>query len=359
MLLYICISTHGFGHAARQAAVLNEISRLKPDWRIVISTAVDEEFIRLSMKDFDFEYRKIRWDVGVVQSNALTVDIPSTISHLDLLNKELPDKIKLESKWVRSQKEEVVFISDIPPSAVELASSIKCPIILMGNFGWDDIYTKLGEGFCGFVEKIQAEYKRSDLLLRLPFSLEMNWDLPECNVGLTASKPRPLPDELKNKLNTHKHQIISVGFGGLGFNLNIDCFKKWPDQLFIIPGCKNQTDFSGVKNVLFLPKSCRILDVLPYCSRHLGKPGYSSFCEAIIQDVGMHVVERNSFPESNALINGLMRYGNYRLLSLDSLENGMWELDNNLIPRSNLEVKTDGALLAAKEIIKFSVDYYS
>ena len=41
MLIYLCLSSHGFGHAARQAAILYELSLLRPDWRFVVSSVVN------------------------------------------------------------------------------------------------------------------------------------------------------------------------------------------------------------------------------------------------------------------------------------------------------------------------------
>ena len=46
MLIYVCLSSHGFGHAARQAAMLARLHRLQPSWRLVVSSMVDPAFSR-------------------------------------------------------------------------------------------------------------------------------------------------------------------------------------------------------------------------------------------------------------------------------------------------------------------------
>ena len=106
MLIYTCISTHGFGHAARQAAVLAEINRLRPDWKLVISTAVNQDFISLAMQGVKFTYRRVRWDIGVVQSNALDVDLHSTLSKLKKLDlnaqsRQTPQNLLFDTRLVR------------------------------------------------------------------------------------------------------------------------------------------------------------------------------------------------------------------------------------------------------------------
>ena len=64
MLIYVGISSHGFGHAARQAAVLSVLHQLQPQWRLVVSTAVDPGFLRLVFQGIPVEWRQLRWDVG-------------------------------------------------------------------------------------------------------------------------------------------------------------------------------------------------------------------------------------------------------------------------------------------------------
>ena len=34
MLIYACISNHGYGHGSRSAAVLGALRALRPDWRL-------------------------------------------------------------------------------------------------------------------------------------------------------------------------------------------------------------------------------------------------------------------------------------------------------------------------------------
>mgnify|MGYP003347071236 CR=1 FL=1 len=49
MLVYACVSSHGFGHASRTAAVLSELARSFPECRLVLSTAVKPAFLQLAM----------------------------------------------------------------------------------------------------------------------------------------------------------------------------------------------------------------------------------------------------------------------------------------------------------------------
>jgi len=56
-------------------------------------------------------------------------------------------------------------------------------------------------------------------------------------------------------------------------------------------------------NVFPLPQQgLRLLGLMPPCvGGLLTQPGYSSFCEAVAQDVGLIVVKREGFAEAPAL----------------------------------------------------------
>ena len=57
MLIYVCSSSHGFGHAARDAAVLQQLRRLRPDWCLVMSSRVSAGFLSLLLGDEHIEQR--------------------------------------------------------------------------------------------------------------------------------------------------------------------------------------------------------------------------------------------------------------------------------------------------------------
>ncbi len=357
MLIYLCLSSHGYGHAARQAAVLTELHRLYPNVRLVVSSHVDLEFLNLVFRSVPFEHRRLRWDVGMVQTHAFGIDSSATLKALHELEISNPAQISAEAAWIRSQQIPAMILADIPPAAAELADQAGVPLLWMGNFGWDEIYQPLGDYFLAYAELAATEYARGHHLLRCPFSLKMDWGVPEQSIGITAAKPRPLPIALQEKLASSDAPIVMVGFGGMGFALQPDLFRRWPDHLFLVPQSRS-ANTSGVdqqpENVIYLPESSLVLDALPFCARHLGKPGYSSFCEAISLGVGLHVFQRDGFAEAKALIDGLQSYAAHRLLERHALELGEWELDLPIICPSQQPLASDGALVAAHAVLEFA-----
>ena len=353
MLIYVCLSSHGFGHAARQAAMLVQLHRLQPTWRLVVSSMVDPSFLALVLRGVPVTQRTVRWDVGMLQADALGSDQPGTLLALEQLQADLPRQLDEEVAWIRAQDDQVAVLGDIPPAAADLASRLQAPLIWMGNFGWDDIYEPLGGAFLFWAQQARDAYRKGSLLLRCPFSMAMNWQLPDVTLSLVTAEPRPLPADFGSALECDPRIKVMVGFGGLGLSLQLDLFRRWPQHLFLMAPSRQSSQHADAAlpaNVLVLPEQIRPLDVLPRCERHLGKPGFSSFCEAMSQQVGLHVVERHGFAEAEVLIKGLRRHANHHCLSREELEAGSWKLDQPLEPASADALASDGAQMAAEAL---------
>ena len=124
MLIYFCSSSHGFGHAARDAAVLQQLRRLRPEWTLVMSSGLPSPVLNLLLGDAAIEQRFCQWDVGMVQTDALGVDCAATLRALDELEQRLPALIEAEALWLASQVQPVLIIGDIPPAAAALAQRL-------------------------------------------------------------------------------------------------------------------------------------------------------------------------------------------------------------------------------------------
>ena len=103
MLIYFCSSSHGFGHAARDAAVLQQLRRLRPEWTLVMSSGLPPPVLQLLLGDPAIQQRPCQWDVGMVQADALGVNRAATLTALKQLEQTLPSLIEAEASWLRSQ----------------------------------------------------------------------------------------------------------------------------------------------------------------------------------------------------------------------------------------------------------------
>ncbi|MFZ0408935.1 MAG: hypothetical protein WAM11_12615 [Cyanobium sp.] len=349
MLIYACISSHGFGHGSRSVAVLQQLARLRPDWRLVLSTGLPAAFLKLAFGHGDVELRPCRWDVGVVQADALGVDPLATLLALEALDAELPARIEAEVAWLVRQQRPVLVLGDVPPAAALIAARLGAPLVWLANFGWDVIYAAMGPELARHGLAARQLYGEGDLLLRCPLDLPMDWGIPVQPIGLTHSEPRPLAAELLAALAlpADRDRCVLISFGGLGLSLDPALLARWPEHVFI----GSDPALAEVSNARLLPEGLRPLDLMPYVGRLITKAGYSSFCEAFSQGVGIHLVDRRGFAEAPVLAQALQDHGRHRLLSRSQLDRGDWQLDQPLLEARQGPLPGAGAEAAAAAIV--------
>ena len=352
MLIVACVSGHGYGHGSRVAAVLSALHALEPSWRLVLSTSLPRPFLELAFGPVPFEHRPCRWDVGVIQADALGADGPATLAALDALDQILPAQLDSEAAWIRSQGEPVLLLGDVPPAAADLAGRIGAPLVWMGNFGWDAIYRPMGGPFEARADQALAAYRRGNALIQCPLALPMPWDLPTRPVGLTAGQPRHDPQGLQQRLQLPlpRERTVMVAFGGLGLSLDPALLARWPEHHFLV----SEAALATATNATLIPPDLRPLELLPLCGRVITKPGYSTFCEALSLGVGVQLVQRQGFAEAPVLEADLQRHGWHRLLTRAQLEAGDWQLDQPLLPPTAEPLASGGEQAAAFHLQTFA-----
>ena len=132
------ISPHGFGHAARAAAVMEALRKKRPRIEFEIFTRVPEWFFEDSLTG-PFNYHPLVTDVGLVQETALREDAARTLERLDQFLPFEPILVERLAREVR-QLECRCVICDIAPLGIAVAHQAGIPSVLVENFTWDWIY---------------------------------------------------------------------------------------------------------------------------------------------------------------------------------------------------------------------------
>ncbi len=132
------ISPHGFGHAARAAAVMEALARLEPAVRHEVFTTVPEWFFRKSPAG-SISYHRVVTDVGLVQATAFREDLAASVARLGEfypLDRAAVDDL---ARTV-SERNCALVVSDISPLGIAVARVAGVPSVLVENFTWDWIY---------------------------------------------------------------------------------------------------------------------------------------------------------------------------------------------------------------------------
>ena len=352
MLIVACISAHGFGHGSRSAAVLAALHQLEPHWRLVVSSALPPDFLTMALGTVPFERRPCQWDVGVVQADALGADPEATLEALERLEQRLPEQIEREAAWLLAQGEPILVLGDVPPAAALLAQRLGAPLVWLASFGWDAIYGPMGPAFERWSQQALSLYRQGQLLLACPLAMPMPWGIPQVQLGLTAGKPRLQVAELARQMDLPEDpsRCVLISFGGLGIDFDPQLLALWPGHTFV----GSNPCLALAPNGRLLPKGVRPLELMPHCRRLITKPGYSSFCEAMGQGLGIHMVQRQGFAEAAVLELALKRHGQHRLLSQGQWQRGEWQLDQPLLPPQGQSLPGGGCEQAAAAISAYA-----
>ena len=360
--LYIAITNHGFGHAVRISSVANLIQQMYPDILLIMVTTAPRWLLE-SYISGDFIYRPRSFDVGVIQSDSITMDKETTLKKLQEIKNKERSIIAGEVNFIKQNRVDLL-LADIPPIAAKIAQLANIPCWMLSNFGWDFIYRSWGGEFLEIADWISESFAQCKLLFRLPLHEPMSAFPNIVDVGLTGGIPRYQPEEIKAKfeIHTEKEKTILLTFGGLGLDKipyeNISGFPDWQFMTFDsnspeLPNLINLKKESGKKDIN-LP-NIRPVDLMPICGRIVSKPGYSTFAEALRLETPIVSLVREGFAESKLLLEGIQDYSDHQILSPTDFFNSDWEFLRKPLqaPRKSEKLDKNGSETIAQAIVEY------
>jgi len=351
--LYIAITSHGFGHAVRACSVAAAIQKLCPEILLILVTTAPRWLLESYIQG-SFIHRPRAFDVGVIQSDSLSMDKEATLEKVQQIRSAERSIIAGEVNFIRTNRVGLI-LADIPPLATKIAASAEIPCWMMSNFGWDFIYRDWGGEFVEIADWISEWYGACDRLFRLPFHEPMSAFPNITDVGLTGGTPSYSIEQLRENfaLTTPTDKTVLLTFGGLGLQqIPYDALSQFPDWQFITfdnlaPDLPNLLKVAG--------HEYRPVDFMPLCGRVVSKPGYSTFAEATRLSIPIVSLTREDFAEAPILLEGIQNYAYHQILKPGEFFEGNWEFLNSSPqpPRQSQRVAIDGTEAIAQTIVSY------
>lgn len=295
------ISPHGFGHASRASAVMEELYIINPKIEFEIFTKVPEWFFK-SLK-CRFNYHSVLTDIGFVQKTPLIEDINETIKKLDDFLPFKKNDIQCLAGIINKLKCKIV-LCDISPMGIAVAKKAQLPSVLIENFTWDWIYN----GYKKFSSKI---VKFSNYLINIFNSADFHIQTrPECLknkgdllVGPVSRNYRKDSNIIRKELGVSDNdRLVLITMGGIPPQYSfLQKLKNFKGCYFIIPGSCDH--FKVDKNLIMLPHHSEFYhpDLVNASDVVIGKIGYSTLAEAYASAKPFGYITRPRFKESKIL----------------------------------------------------------
>lgn len=358
--LYIAVTNHGFGHATRTASVAAEVRQRAREagmpLNLIMATKAPTWLID-SYLGGDYHHRPVSFDVGVLQSDSLTMDKEATLQALQSIQDQEAQLIATEAAYLKQTGVDLV-LADVPPLMGKIAKAAGVPCWMMGNFGWDFIYRawreECGE-FGAIADWIADCFAHSDRTFRLPFYEPMEAFPNITDVGLTGGTPAYREEHLRRLLPrpVAPAKTVLLTFGGLGLStIPYQALSHFPDWQFITfdraaPELPNLYKVSDA--------TMRPVDWMILCDRIISKPGYSTFAEACLLEKGIITITREGFAEADILIEGIRDYAPHRVVSAEDFFRGDWSFLTEPLksPRRSIPLPKGGQAAIATAILNY------
>ena len=322
-ILYF-VSPHGYGHAARAAAVIAEVRRLLPESRFTAVTTVPRWFFDDSL-DHAIGVEAIDVDLGLIQHDAFTEDLPATLTALEA-RIPFPDKTLDALAGRVDALEGDLVVCDIAPIGLAVARRCGLPSVLVENFTWEWIYRGYQEAcpaLGAIADELDATFRGADYHVQTE---------PVCvpsprahQVAPVSRPPRTSRSATRRALGIpDEAPMVLVTMGGVGWDAKALHLPHGEDNPWIvIPGSPELVHHDRVirlpaRSAFYHPDLIHAADVV------VGKLGYSTLAEVWAAGAPFGYVPRPHFPESAPLDAWLQRELPCRRLAVDQLTSGAW-----------------------------------
>jgi hypothetical protein len=323
--LAYCISSHGFGHAARAAAVMAALKRQNSRVRFEIFTQTPAWFFNDSLVG-DFGYHDLQSDVGLVQLGPTREDLPATLHALDAFIASMPSQAHALARDIRRLGCSMI-LCDISPLGIAAASAARLPSVLIENFTWDWIY----DGYAAAEARLKpvAAYFEG-LFVQSSFRIQTQ---PVCrpqSADLTtppvSRRPRQKAAEVRHQLGIGDHTpLLLITMGGIPMRLEfLDAVHRLKDIVFLVCGAHSPVQMR--RNLILLPEHSEFFhpDLIQAADAVVGKVGYSTLAEVYQAGIPFGYIPRPAFRESDTLVAFIENHMSGLPIAQAEFYNGTW-----------------------------------
>jgi uncharacterized protein (TIGR00661 family) len=319
------VSPHGFGHAARAAAVMETLSESDPGIQFEIFTSVPSWFWQDSVSA-PFTYHRVVTDIGLVQKNAFQADLEETLRALnDFLPLE-PSLIEHLAATIRALKCNLI-VCDIAPMGILIAKEAKIPSILVENFTWDWIYQQYAasnEHIKRHIDYLQPIFDAVDYHIQTePVCRRDSADLTTAPV---SRKIKSTGVETRRRLELPgKVKMVLITTGGIPQSYDfLEKLSKFRQITFVMPGAGPV--MKRDENLIILPHRSDFYhpDLVNAADVVIGKVGYSTLSEVYHGGVPFGYVARSNYRESESMVAFIKKQMPAIAVSESDFNDGNW-----------------------------------
>jgi hypothetical protein len=314
MHLFVDISSHGLGHLAITAPVLNALEKISPNLRLTVRSGIPPAKLRQRIH-VPFELIEASSDFGYVMIDATHIDLAASVDAYRLAHENWPARVAEESRFLNQLKTDLVLtnVSYLPLAGAALAGIPACSLC---SLNWADLF---GHYFgqqtwaAKIHAEIQAAYRSAQSFLRVTPGMAMSMLGNLQVVGPIAAIGR------RYDLGLGENKAVLVAMGGIAHRLPVENWPRLPGIRWLVPaewGCQHP-DALTIESF-----GLGFTDLLCSVAAVITKPGYGTFTEAACNGAPVIYQRREDWPEQDCLIEWLQANGACHEVEAYELQSG-------------------------------------
>lgn len=347
MHLLVAITSHGFGHAAQVAPVLNALRRRRGALQVTVLSSLPAGFLR-SRIGGDFDLIEEAPDFGLIMSSALAIDFDDSAAAYRQLHAGWQVQVDREAERLALMAPDLV-LADVPYLTLAAAAQAGIPALALCSLNWAGIYRhyfgSLPEA-PDILRQMEGAYNSARAFLCPEPSMPMAFLNNRVDIGPIATVATPQRDRLRQQLGIDTDDIVVlVAPGGVATRFPVE---DWPAGQGIrwLVSERWQVRHPDVSH--YEATGLGFTDLIASCDAVLGKCGYGTVAECVANGTPLLYVPRPDWPEEETLLRWLEAHGAALPVDPQRLETGSFA-DLNA-PLRSLQVapcRPDGAEDAA------------
>lgn len=296
--LLVDISSHGLGHLAQVAPVLNALRRAKPTLRLTLRTALPRTRLAARIHGA-FEHLPQASDFGFVMIDALDIDLPASGARYRSFHADWPERVQHEARSLAALAPDLV-LTDVAYLPLAGAASAGIAAAALCSLNWADLVKHYfgSEAWLAPVHaQILAAYRDATVFLRTTPGMPMLDLANVVAIGPIAEPPSLDRVEVATRLGLPREaRWVPVTLGGFDFPLPVAEWPRRPDLIWLQPAT-------------FPDIAVAFHDLLANADALVGKPGYGTCTEAAVHGVPLLYLRRPDWPEERCLVDWLHQHG--------------------------------------------------
>ena len=314
MHLFVDISSHGFGHLAIAAPVLNALADSVPDLRLTIRTGLPAHKLAQRIRP---AYRLIEGasDFGYVMRDATHVDRPASADAYRRAHAVWATRVAAESAFLGLLQPDLVLtnVSYLPLAG---AAAAGIPSASLCSLNWADLFAHFfgHEDWAAPIHhEMLAAYNSARAFLRVTPGMAMPALGNLQPVGPIAALGKA------HDLGLAADRAVLVAMGGIAHHVPVDRWPCLPGIRWLVPDswqCRHPQAIA-IENF-----GLSFTDLLCSVDAVVTKPGYGTFTEAACNGTPVIYQRREDWPEQDCLIDWLSQHGRAVEIDATQLERG-------------------------------------